>query len=277
MPQVPVWLEKEKEAAGDVASLHAKLRSISEISTAFAGHTKTAFREGNAPPGAGLGWTPAPAGSSESVADAEARSNAAEAANKAAGAAAAKARQELEQARHTQARTNEANRRSMEADASKEVYCEAYESCSRCREHSVCAWCIGERTCVREGPWMCQGQEDTIHHKKDYVQACPTAEELAAEWQATEDERQAHAAAEAAKTSTRAAAVLEAAAEAELRSEQKDARCGPDGAGSGQCTEPAAETGCVGWRTTAGCTPIGQREVSVLACLWPVFGLTAAG
>jgi hypothetical protein len=155
-------------AGGRRLKLEAKMLGLAALAGAFAGHAREAARREEAPPGAGLGWTPPPEGSEEATADAAAR-------HKAAEAAAERAVEELEAAkaaeaaaRVAEARKKEADRRAMEAAAGGQTYCEAFESCGDCRVHERCAWCIGERTCVTEGPWMCQGDEDTIHSKAHY-------------------------------------------------------------------------------------------------------------
>ncbi|GMI43848.1 hypothetical protein TrCOL_g9998 [Triparma columacea] len=50
--------------------------------------------------------------------------------------------------------------------------CSAHQSCDVCLAEG-CGWCIGERACVPDEPWMCQGEEDHIG-KIGMKKECPT-------------------------------------------------------------------------------------------------------
>ena len=50
--------------------------------------------------------------------------------------------------------------------------CSAHQSCDSCLSQG-CGWCIGERACVPDEPWMCQGEEDHIG-KIGLKKECPT-------------------------------------------------------------------------------------------------------
>jgi len=53
--------------------------------------------------------------------------------------------------------------------------CSNMLSCNSCLQ-SGCAWCLGERACVPDEPWLCQGEEDHVGNLGDH-KVCPEVED----------------------------------------------------------------------------------------------------
>jgi thiol-disulfide isomerase/thioredoxin len=51
-------------------------------------------------------------------------------------------------------------------------HCLDYLECDSCFANG-CAWCVGERICVPDEIWMCQGQEDQVSNVYGAVKQCP--------------------------------------------------------------------------------------------------------
>lgn len=56
--------------------------------------------------------------------------------------------------------------------------CSVHRTCQPCFD-SGCAWCLGERVCVRDEAWMCQGEQDQVGKRVGAVKVCPTPEDIA--------------------------------------------------------------------------------------------------
>ena len=50
--------------------------------------------------------------------------------------------------------------------------CDVHLSCNSCLSGG-CAWCIGERACVVDEAWQCQGEEDHVGLKIGNHKTCP--------------------------------------------------------------------------------------------------------
>lgn len=117
--------------------------------------------------------------------------------------------------------------------------CGVHLECQSCFS-SGCAWCLGERICVQDAVWMCQGKQDQVGAKIGAVKVCPDV---------AQEERLQRLRSEAAEKEEVLLRELESL-----------------GVSPGQWTR-----GCVGWKQTGTCSPDGPREPQKdLACDFPV-------
>lgn len=100
--------------------------------------------------------------------------------------------------------------------------CSTHQSCDLCFA-SGCAWCLGERACVSDEAWMCQGEDDHVG-RIGRVKGCPSVIDVGEE---KEEEGE----------------------EAEVPAEKVVKQVGRVGGGEGKCE--AAESGCFGQKICA--------------------------
>lgn len=113
--------------------------------------------------------------------------------------------------------------------------CTLFLSCDDCLEGG-CGWCISDRTCVPDEPWICLGEHDHVGKFSDrLVKQCPAPEEHESVPPLIDDDDD-----DAASTTTTAAT---------------DSKVAP--VGGDVVVESLA---CLGWYQTAGCNPQGERE-----------------
>ena len=76
----------------------------------------------------------------------------------------------------TDAKAKEEVRARARKEASKAVLsCDSYSTCQTCSQPGTgCGWCLGERACVPDEAWMCQGEEDHVGVKVGKA-SCPAA------------------------------------------------------------------------------------------------------
>ena len=130
------------------------------------------------------------------------------------------------------------------------VECTAHLDCQSCLNNR-CGWCLGERACVKDEPWMCQGQEDHVGSIGQHKQ-CPDPHEF--------ETRRARRDAEEA---------LEMADHARVAKEMEAAAAAGGDAGAGGAL--TQDITCVMWRQTSGCMPDGPAEhAKDLPCSYPV-------
>eukprot|EP00750_Incisomonas_marina_P032337 INCI9142.4.p1 GENE.INCI9142.4~~INCI9142.4.p1 ORF type:complete len:984 (+),score=126.33 INCI9142.4:332-2953(+) len=104
--------------------------------------------------------------------------------------------------------------------------CTLFLSCDDCLDGG-CGWCISDRTCVPDEPWICLGEHDHVGKFSDrLVKQCPTPEEH------------------------ETVALIDDAA-----STAADNKVVPVG---GDVVVESLT--CLGWHQTAGCNPQGERE-----------------
>jgi len=155
--------------------------------------------------------------------------------------------QELEKRRHLREKER-ARSQMIEAvvagsGATTVLDCTAHLDCQSCFS-AGCGWCIGERACVKDEPWYCQGQEDHVGSIGNHKQ-CPPPDEFASRRHQREENEKRE--------------------EEHMQLEMQKATKLND------ATSVDTPISCVMWRQTGGCKPDGPRESAKdLPCSYPV-------